>query len=719
MRFSRVISLDFLSFENWRWLFCPSKVAIIFVFRTILASYAALAIALWMEMDSPRWAIMSVWVVAQNSSRGEILSKAYWVILGNIVGIIAVLCIMSSFPQQSLLFELTVALWVSVCCWFASCTRHFLSFGWSMAGFSCAIVLFASVKDPDTTFMMAMSRGSYFILGIFIENLVARLFEVNLHHYAHQKLNSDLKKAVEGALTSVLHIVQGKNWAAAQSDHMLTSIISLNHNVEFREIELKGTGHTGDHARATLSLVSSLLVKAMGFSIYLKEMKNQLQQFNQILPQAESTIQFIIKGLKTNEDLKILLASINKLRWECRQKISDSFYRDVRNSQELDTSYTQKSLNDRILYQNLREILAELESTLLELYKSQDTSLQDNFKFSVKFPPDYKRAARNAIRAFVTITIGCLLWEITGWNNATVFLAFLCMGCSRFCVFDNIIVACVGWFKGICIAIIVAFFFNMFIMPMITSFEILCLILLPPLVIGALAMCTPKYAPIAGGYMFFFCYLLGFENSGRVNESAFLNDAMALFISGLVALIAYRIIFPYHGRRLKHQMRQKLLDGLHNLANKSKPYSPREWINFVSGNFTILMRQLGIDKTVPTANTYRHGSMAVMLIGICVIRLRTMIENDIITQDIRNVLRVVLRRVAKFQGHKARYGQHARTVIIAYRAIKKFRQREAIEKNLAVRMELSVAISVLILMTYALDKDASFLRVKSYRSLFY
>ncbi|CAI3931171.1 MULTISPECIES: FUSC family protein [Commensalibacter] len=719
MKSGKTLSLSYFSFENWRWLFCPSKTALIFAFRTILASYIALAIALWMEMDSPRWAIMSVWVVAQNSSRGEILSKAYWVILGNIVGIIAVFAIMASFPQQSLLFEVIVALWVALCCWFASCTRHFLSFGWSMAGFSCAIVLFASVNDPNTTFMMAMSRGSYFILGIFVENLIARLFEVNLHHYAHQKLNKDLRTAVEGALASIIHIIEGKNWEVAQSDQILTSIIALNHNVEFREIELKGTGHTGDHARATLSSISALLVKAMGFSIHLREMKGKTLQFYQILPHTKSLISSVLMGLKEGNNPKDLLLSINALRWECRQKVSDSFYKCAGNIKVIDNQYTQRALNDRILYQSLREILAELETTLLELSKSQDIKKQDNFKFAVKFPPDYKRAARNAIRAFVTITVGCLLWEITGWHNASVFLAFLCMGCSRFCVFDNISVACIGWFKGICIAILSAFFFNMIIMPWITVYEVLCMVLIVPLGIGALAMCTPKYAPIAGGYMFFFCYLLGFSNSGRVDEISFFNDSLALFLSGLVALIAYQIVFPYHQRKLKRQMRQKLLHGLHNLANTRKSPLPREWINFVSGTFSILMNQLGISKNSGMASNYRHGSMAVMLIGINIIRLRAMIEHDIITEDIRNILRVVLRRVAKFQGQKAKYGQHARTVMIAHRAIARFRQRETTEKNLAVRMEISVAISALILMTYALDKNAPFLRVKSHNMLFY
>lgn len=64
-----------------------------------------------------------------------------------------------------------------------------------------------------------------------------------------------------------------------------------------------------------------------------------------------------------------------------------------------------------------------------------------------------------------------------------------------------------------------------------------------------------------------------------------------------------------------------------------------------------------------------------------------------------------------FDGRKAGYAPHARTVMIAHRAITRFRQREFTEKNLAVRIEVSAAISSLILISYALDKNASFLRV--------
>lgn len=697
--------------QSYRWLYAPQKTAIIFAFRTLIASYFVLIISLWMELDSPRWAIMAVWIVAQNSSRGEVLSKAYWIIVGNITGIIVSLCIMASFPQQPLLFEVTVALWVAFCCWVGSCTRNFRALGMVMAGYSCAIVLFSSVGDPNGTFMVAMSRGSYFILGMLAENFTARLFDLNLHNQAHKKLNDDLQKMVEEGLKSVSKMLDGDDWAVAQSDQLLSSIIGLNNNIEFRERELRGTGHRGDHARAVLASVSGLLVKATGFSIHFKQTQKDVLNFHHIVPLTKSYLNKLLEQLKANAPLSETLTALNALRWECRQKIADSFYKNLGYPQGNNEDYARKSLNDRILYQSLREILAELEVTLRELSKSRDVKLHDNFKFDIRPSFDFRRAWRNAIRAFFAITLGCLAWEITGWDRGPLFLAFLCMGCARFCVFENATLACWGWFKGACLAIIVGGFYNFLIMPAISNLNLLFIFLIIPLGVAALAMCVPRLASVASTYAFFFCYMLGFANEGRVDEISFLNNALAVLMSGVFALASYRLFFPYRARRLRRQMRMKLLQGVHYLAQASSLPLAREWVGFVSEAFVVLMRQLNEDRNTTLVKSYRHGNMAVMLIGINIIRLRHMVDHDIMTEDIKDILRVVLRRIAVFDGRKAGYAPHARTVMIAHRAITRFRQREFTEKNLAVRIEVSAAISSLILISHALDKNASYLRV--------
>ncbi|MFD1561165.1 FUSC family protein [Paraburkholderia silviterrae] len=59
-----------------------------FAVRTALASLIALYIAMRMNLDDPKWAAITVWVVAQ-SSRGMSLSKSQYRIMGTALGAVA------------------------------------------------------------------------------------------------------------------------------------------------------------------------------------------------------------------------------------------------------------------------------------------------------------------------------------------------------------------------------------------------------------------------------------------------------------------------------------------------------------------------------------------------------------------------------------------------------------------------------------------------------
>ncbi|BBC78857.1 fusaric acid resistance protein FusB [Acetobacter orientalis] len=60
--------------EKLKWLLEPSVGDLAFALRSSLAAGLSLLIAMWMELDSPQWAPLSVWVVAQ-SSRGRAFQK--------------------------------------------------------------------------------------------------------------------------------------------------------------------------------------------------------------------------------------------------------------------------------------------------------------------------------------------------------------------------------------------------------------------------------------------------------------------------------------------------------------------------------------------------------------------------------------------------------------------------------------------------------------------
>lgn len=92
------------------WLIAPAPADLGFALRTTVAAFIALSLALWMEMDSPQWAAMTTWIVAQNS-RGQSLSKAKWRLIGTCIGAVAGVAFLAAFPQEPGLVFPFLAIW--------------------------------------------------------------------------------------------------------------------------------------------------------------------------------------------------------------------------------------------------------------------------------------------------------------------------------------------------------------------------------------------------------------------------------------------------------------------------------------------------------------------------------------------------------------------------------------------------------------------------------
>src|SRR3954462_2014107 len=82
------VAQDWIATEGQRW---------VFVLKTLLAAFLALWIAFRLGFDSPRSAMMTVFIVALPSS-GMVLEKGFYRLLGTLVGCVAALMLIGLFP---------------------------------------------------------------------------------------------------------------------------------------------------------------------------------------------------------------------------------------------------------------------------------------------------------------------------------------------------------------------------------------------------------------------------------------------------------------------------------------------------------------------------------------------------------------------------------------------------------------------------------------------
>ncbi|MBS0981272.1 FUSC family protein [Acetobacter thailandicus] len=252
--------------HEWRvklkWLLEPSAGDFAFALRSSLAAILALLIAMWMELGSPQWAPLSVWVVAQ-SSRGESMSKARWRIAGTMVGCCFGVGLIGFFPQETILFFAALAIWIGLCCGFATFFQGYRAYGLVLTGFTSAIVATGAISEPDHAFDVAIARGTYIILGVICEATLALVFMPSLRSNARKNLKEKLDTAMVVTSAQVSDFLSGHTTIKKQAE-TLTTLVNANARVEFDALEMGPHTRAADHARAALSVMLIMLARARG-----------------------------------------------------------------------------------------------------------------------------------------------------------------------------------------------------------------------------------------------------------------------------------------------------------------------------------------------------------------------------------------------------------------------------------------------------------------------
>ncbi|WP_086650175.1 FUSC family protein [Acetobacter cibinongensis] len=264
--------------DKLKWLIQPSLADLAFAVRSAFAAGLSLLIAMWMELDSPQWAPLSVWVVAQ-SSRGESLSKARWRIIGTVVGCCVGVALIAAFPQETALFFGALALWVGLCCGLATFLESYRAYGLVLTGFTSAIVATGAISEPDHVFDIAIARGSYIILGVVCEAALAILCTPSLREQAKRNLRQRLNGALQAVTSMVTDMLDGKATPQTQAQ-VLTTLVTANSRIEFDALELGPHTHAGDHAKAALSHLMVMLARARGIALLARQQPAGMAQDN-------------------------------------------------------------------------------------------------------------------------------------------------------------------------------------------------------------------------------------------------------------------------------------------------------------------------------------------------------------------------------------------------------------------------------------------------------
>jgi uncharacterized membrane protein YccC len=152
----------------------PRWVPWIFAAKTTASGLLALLVAFTFNLDQPKWALLSVFIVAQPQS-GLVLAKSFYRIIGTLVGASGALVLVSLFAQERVLFLGTLALWIGLCTFASKYARNFTAYGFVLSGYTAAIVGVPGALDPGNAFFTAVARVTEVSLGIMCVAAISHL----------------------------------------------------------------------------------------------------------------------------------------------------------------------------------------------------------------------------------------------------------------------------------------------------------------------------------------------------------------------------------------------------------------------------------------------------------------------------------------------------------------------------------------------------------------
>ncbi len=142
--------------------FLPDAVS--FAFQFTLALLLAYLVSFAMQLEAASSAGVCVAIVMQ-PSLGMAASKAFYRVLGTVLGGAVALVLVSVFPQDRTMLLIAFGIWLGACTYVASLLHDFRSYGAALAGYTVAIIAILGIDDPSGSLLATLNRVAAILIG--------------------------------------------------------------------------------------------------------------------------------------------------------------------------------------------------------------------------------------------------------------------------------------------------------------------------------------------------------------------------------------------------------------------------------------------------------------------------------------------------------------------------------------------------------------------------
>jgi uncharacterized membrane protein YccC len=604
-----------------------------FAVRHWLASMLALYVAFALQLESPYWAMLSVWIVAQPTP-GMLLSKSLYLVIGTIAGACLAVLLIALFAQTPELFVLALALLIGGCTVVSNILTNFRAYAAVLAAYTAGLVASGAIDAPDQIFFIAMARASAILTGIAATIVVTSLFAPNR---SKAEVLKKLKDALKDASRRAVFPWDGDNQTRIRIGRKLIfDLISLNTLIEFAAAESGSFRLQANRARNLLAHLFSLISARRSLDAHLARsgwpMRDALGVFH------ETIIAF----------LKEMPAKLD--RGEIEQLLDETrdMHRQLEPLQpEADTAPIEDIVSERIVLDRLDDFLRHLEVALEDWRDIVRDHWTPQPSLRLNFHRDLRAAWINGLRAFLAVAATGAFWIASAWDHGPLALVFVSVLMSLFSYQPH--PDRIGWtfLKAGSIGLLLALICKYLLLPMNSGFEFLTFALGLFFIPLGLAMANRPTMVAAGGFSFVFISLVRPGNVMVYDLTDTLNTGLAILIGILFGTLAYLLIFPANPLAARRYVTYRIRRGLGYLAQvKLGPNSFHGWETRMYDRVSRLNDPENPSAT-PT-NAWLDAGLGALTLGNEILRLRGWLTTEPLSTELRAAVQTTINAFARF-----------------------------------------------------------------------
>ncbi|PQK73719.1 FUSC family protein [Pantoea ananatis] len=513
-----------------------------YALRNAGAMCLALSIAYGLNLDEPYWAMTSAAVVSF-PTLGGVISKSLGRIVGSLLGAAAALLIAGHTLNEPWLFTLYIAGWLALCTWVANHYQNNVAYGFSLAGYTAAIIAFSCVNLTDITSLweIAQARVCEVISGLLCAGFMMMLLPSTSDGDA---LIHALKQMHARLLEHATRLLQDTRDDEIRSAHetVIGQILTMN----LLRIQAFWSHY---RFRRQNNVLNYILHQQLRLTSVLSSLRRMLLNW----PDAPEAL---------FEVLKAIMQELAKP--DCNKYRLAALLRTITPASEGD--YRQRAFCQRLRYFCWMYLNVLRWIRLLE-HAEADTRFQPPAVSALASESDSAEAGWSALRTFTVVVAGCAFWITTQWSSGASALTFTAIACVLYASAPSPTGSITLLLKTLLWLFAFSFVFKFGLMVQFNQLWQLLAVLFPLLLTLQLFRVQQKQrAAMWGQFIVFLGSFLAVTNPPDWDYQTFFDGNIAKICGVLLAWLAFQLLRPSsdsrRSRRHIQSLRMAFLDQL-------------------------------------------------------------------------------------------------------------------------------------------------------------